>query len=621
VAQQWSVAQSELYGRSPLSHRPLATSHYPLTTSHRLHVHRLIPLYSHFQLPIIVVMRICFKIGAEQDGASPVENRGNLLRTGAACCARCSLTAKSGPLADSRSPSAISSPPLIQAQSTRPRTAPARTDPREDEWSFQTGLATSNRLSQGDFGESFWSQNRISNRNWSKNRSYTKQTTKPCLTGTRIALKGSDFVAQFLRFSCDRTPDGDSFSAALRISRRLLPALLLLFVAAAIPLAARPSRAAILTSATVSPQQSSIPELFGSGEAALRAGNLDQAESSFKQVLALDPNSAGAYANLGVIAMRRQNWSAALDLLHKAERLAPNIAGIRLNIGLVHYRQSEFKIAIGPFESVVRDKPDSVQARYLLGLCYFFTERYADAVHVLQDLWPQESNDLNYLYVLGNAADKAGNTELQDRALSRFVELGQNTAEYHLLMGKAFLNREENDKALAELQQAAQSDPNLPFVHFNLGLVFLARLDFDRAKEQFEKDIALEPDVPFNYDRLGLVYIYQQQDPKAEENFREALRRDSHLSSSYFGLARVYQREKKFDQALAAIDSAIKIDPDNPNYHNSKGQILLREGHTQDGQAELAAATRLLNASRARRQTELSGEALPQPELTAEPKP
>ena len=477
------------------------------------------------------------------------------------------------------------------------------------------------QLPQRDFGERFGSQNRTSNRFWSKNRSYRKQNTKPRLTGSRIACIDFLAFAQFLRIVGDRTPNGHSFPASLRSPRRLLAAPLLLFVAAATPLAAYPSRAAIPNSVTGSPQQSSIPELFGSGEAALRAGNLDQAESSFKKVLAQDPNSAGAYANLGVIAMRRQNWPAALDLLHKAERLAPNIAGIRLNIGLVYYRQSEFKGAIAPFESVVRDKPDGLQARYLLGLCYFFTERYADAVQALQDLWPQESNDLNYLYVLGNAADKAGNTELQDRALGRFVELGQNTAEYHLLMGKAFLNREENDKALAELQQAAQSDPNLPFVHFNLGLVYLARLDFDRAKEQFEKDIALEPDVPFNYDRLGLVYIYQQQDAKAEENFREALRRDSHLSSSYFGLARVYQREKKFDQALIAIDSAIKIDPDNPNYHNSKGQILLRQGRTHDGQAELAAATSLLNASRARRQTELSGEALPQPELTAEPKP
>jgi len=65
-------------------------------------------------------------------------------------------------------------------------------------------------------------------------------------------------------------------------------------------------------------QRPGIPELFASGEAALRAGNLNEAESLFKQVLARDPDSAGAYANLGVIAMRRQSWSQALDLLNKA---------------------------------------------------------------------------------------------------------------------------------------------------------------------------------------------------------------------------------------------------------------------------------------------------------------
>jgi tetratricopeptide (TPR) repeat protein len=566
-------------------------------------------------------MKIWFEIGAEQDGASPLENRAGLLRRGAACCARCSLTAKLQRLADSRPPYAISSPPQIQAQSASPLTLSAKREPRESKWLFRTGLATSSRLVQREFGGEYGLLDNISTRFWPKSRSYRKQKIKPFLPGARTAYRVLLFLAQFPSSACHGAVTRESFYAVFRPSRKFVAALLVLSVAGAIPPAAHPSRTAIVTSVTASPQQSSIPELFAAGEAALRAGNLDQAESSFKQVLAQDPNSAGAYANLGVIAMRRQNWPAALDLLHKAERLAPNVAGIRLNIGLVYYRQSDFRSAIAPFESVVRDQPDGLQARYLLGLCYFFTERYADAVHALQDLWPQESNDLNYLYVLGNAADKAGNTELQDRALSRFVELGQNTAEYHLLMGKAFLNREENDKALAELQQAEQSDPNLPFVHFNLGLVYLARLDFDRAKEQFEKDIALEPDVAFNYDRLGLVYIYQQQDAKAEENFREALRRDSHLSSSYFGLARVYQREKKFDQAVTAIDSAIKIDGDNPNYHNLKGQILLRQGHTQDGQAELAAATRLLNASRARRQTELSGEALPQPELTAEPKP
>jgi len=118
-----------------------------------------------------------------------------------------------------------------------------------------------------------------------------------------------------------------------------------------------------------SPQQ-----LFAEGQAALQKGEFEQAERAFRGVIALDPQAMAAYANLGVIAMRRKQWPQALALLDKAERMAPDAAGIRLNIGLVYYRQSDYRSAIAPFESVVRDAPDSLQARYLLGLCYFFTE-------------------------------------------------------------------------------------------------------------------------------------------------------------------------------------------------------------------------------------------------------
>jgi tetratricopeptide (TPR) repeat protein len=241
-------------------------------------------------------------------------------------------------------------------------------------------------------------------------------------------------------------------------------------------------------------------------------------------------------------------------------------------------------------------------------------------VRLLNPLWQQKSDDLNYLYVLGNAADNARQPGIEERALSRFVELGQNTAEYHMLMGKAALNREENDKAIAELQDAMELDPNLPFVHFNLGLAYLERADFEHARDEFLKDAAVEPDVAFNYDRLGITYSYLQDDAKAEENFKQALRRDARLSSSYFGLARVYQRQGKFSEALTAVNSAEKLDLGNANYHNLKGQILVRLGRSKEGQTELQTATELLNASRERRHTELGKSALPQPELTTEPK-
>src|ERR1700732_4224424 len=44
-------------------------------------------------------------------------------------------------------------------------------------------------------------------------------------------------------------------------------------------------------------------KLFETGEAALHAGKLDEAERAFRQVLAIHPGGAGAYANLGVVDM------------------------------------------------------------------------------------------------------------------------------------------------------------------------------------------------------------------------------------------------------------------------------------------------------------------------------
>jgi Flp pilus assembly protein TadD len=72
--------------------------------------------------------------------------------------------------------------------------------------------------------------------------------------------------------------------------------------------------------------------------------------------------------------------------------------------------------------------------------------------------------------------------------------------------------------------------------------------------------------------------------------------------------------------ALEAVDAALRMDANNANYHNLKGQILMRLGKTQEAQGELQKATDLLNASRERRHNELNEGALPQPELSAEPK-
>jgi tetratricopeptide (TPR) repeat protein len=317
---------------------------------------------------------------------------------------------------------------------------------------------------------------------------------------------------------------------------------------------------------------------FAQGQAALQSNDLAAAEAAFRRVLSIDPQSGAAYANLGVVAMRRKQWDHALVLLQKAEKLAPQMAGIRLNIGLVKYRRGDYAGAIAPLSSVVRDQPDSQQPRYLLGLCNVFTEHYADAVTVLEPLWPQMSGDFTYLYVLSIAAHNAQNSALDEQAMTRLIEVGADTPEFHLILGKAYLNRDETDKAISELQLAASANSDLPYVHFSLGVAYQHKDDPERAAAEFQKDIALEPDLPDNYSQLGVLYLKQEKYDDAEREFRQALHYDPQHAASLLNLGRLYQRQGKNHEALTALDAAEKLVPDNQNVHFLRGQVLLRLG-------------------------------------------
>jgi len=136
---------------------------------------------------------------------------------------------------------------------------------------------------------------------------------------------------------------------------------------------------------------------------------------------------------------------------------------------------------------VLKEQPDSVQARYLLGLSYSFVERHAEAETALAPLWPQFSDQFVYLYVLGNSAFYAKDEATDQKALTRLIEVGGDTPQFHLLMGKALLTRSDDQKALDELEKAEKGDAKLPFLHFNFGFAYLHLGTRNARRRNFER--------------------------------------------------------------------------------------------------------------------------------------
>ena len=267
---------------------------------------------------------------------------------------------------------------------------------------------------------------------------------------------------------------------------------------------------------------------------------------------------------------------------------------------------------------MLRDQPDSTQARYLLGLCYFFKERYGNAVETLEPLWSRESGNLNYLYVMSIAANKSGRSELDRKATTRLIEIGHDSAEFHMIIGKAHAGAGMYDKAMEEFQTAARLNPRLPLVHYFLGTEYRRRNDFERAKQELLADMAIAPDVAYDYDELGAVCYALDQIPEAERYYKQALRLDASLGTSHYGLAKIYKQQGQFAQALESLRAAGTIDPKSASVYYLRGQVLSAMGRRAEARHEFDAASHLKQATRDELERKISGQHPADPQLAQE---
>jgi Tfp pilus assembly protein PilF len=238
---------------------------------------------------------------------------------------------------------------------------------------------------------------------------------------------------------------------------------------------------------------------------------------------------------------------------------------------------------------------------------------------VLEPLWDKKSSDVPYLYLLDIAAVESGQKELDEKILKQMIAVGGKTAEYHLILGKAFLNRYEVPEAKEELELAAAMDSNLPFLHLDLGVTYMRLGQNDRAEAEFRKDIELEPDLADDYEQLGVLYSRMQKAEEAEKEFREALKRNPKSDGAYLGLAKLYQKQKKLPEALKMADAALRLSPEVHGGHFLRGRILAQLGREKEAQVEFAAAQKSIDAQLNKERNALEQEPVPNPELTKQP--
>jgi len=82
--------------------------------------------------------------------------------------------------------------------------------------------------------------------------------------------------------------------------------------------------------------------------------DLDQAEFCFREAIALESDSAWAYCHLGLILLKKKDYSGAIEQFQDAQSYRPDYGRIHIGLADVFYDSGETEKAISEYEEGIK---------------------------------------------------------------------------------------------------------------------------------------------------------------------------------------------------------------------------------------------------------------------------
>ena len=351
--------------------------------------------------------------------------------------------------------------------------------------------------------------------------------------------------------------------------------------------------------APATPAPPTAEESFARGVQLHQSGDILGAIEAYQDALEKEAGRVDARSNLGAALVRLGRYDEAVREYRRALEADPGHAGVRFNLALALYKSALVTDAARELEQVVSIDPKQTAALLLLADCRLQMGDDAGVVALLEPHEGELGSDRLYAYLMGTALLRRNELERGQVFIDRLFREG-DTAPGRLLMGVAHLRRKEPDRAITELERAAQFDPKLPTVHSLLAMAFMESGRRSDAAAAFRREFENNPNDFDSNLYLGLLLKDEGKLDESGDHLRRAGRlrpNDPRVLYGLGSLAVATGRIEEAEKALTAVTAAV---PDYVQAHVLLATVYYRLKKKDLGDKEKATVARLFQEQQAR---------------------
>ncbi len=315
-----------------------------------------------------------------------------------------------------------------------------------------------------------------------------------------------------------------------------------------------------------------------------RAGDLAEAHSLYRQILAVAPTHVAALFRSGLLELQDGRPEAALVLIERAAAAAPDDPRPFLGFGQVLQRLSRWNGAAAAYRRVLQLEPRSADAHFGLGVSLQSQRDYDGAIGAYRRAAEFQADFFAALNNLGNCLQRCGRLAEAEAAYRRALSLRPEEAGAMANLGTVLQGIGRIDEAIALLRAAAEAQPLETAHAVNLGIALCRRRDFAAAEAvllpAFERD-RTSADAAFN---LGNALHGLGQPRAAAELYRQAAALRPNFADALVNLGNTRKELGEFGAAAEAYETALRAQPDSVVALNNLGCLLRTLGRYDDAE-------------------------------------
>ena len=275
-------------------------------------------------------------------------------------------------------------------------------------------------------------------------------------------------------------------------------------------------------------------------------GRWEEARREFDALLAERPEFAPARLLAGRGALARHDWDKAMELARGCADDPRTARSALVLMATLHRLKGNAAGAAQTLQRSATLPPDEG-----------FGDPYQAEVALLRGDPRGLSEQAHSLLATGYLTEAAA-------VIDRLRQTHPDYADTWLLAGRLGFLRKDAAAAERSLRRHLELSPRSVQGLFQLGLVLLARERLTEAAEVFDRATKLKSDLGPAYFNRGLALGRSGRNREAMAAFRESLRHNPERLESYLFLADLHLRAGERDSAMALLEEALAIDPNDP---------------------------------------------------------